>query len=302
MLDLVALRHVLLVYEHGSFRKAAEALGVRPSVISRHVRALEDTIGVSIFQRQSNGVQPTLAGRRILSRGRTILGDVDSLMRAATLSGSGVEGQLCIGVVASIAGGSARELLSAFISNNPGLELDIVEGAPSDNLARLRALRMDVVLVVGIESIVGLEVQPLWSERVHVALHADHWAAAMEVLSWDQLASERFIVTKMDPGPEIQDFVIRHLAGLGRRPIVEPRAVLREGLLALVGLGLGISLVGTAEIAVAYPDVVFRPLAGEMLHFSIVWAANNDHPALSARPESVQQRPNLRSRMIQEAA
>ena len=280
MLDLVSLQRALLVLQYGSFRKAAEALSVRPSVISRHVRALEDTIGVSLFQRQSNGVQPTLAGRKILSRGRSILSDVDSLLRTATLSGSGAEGRLCIGVGASIAGGTARELLREFLSSNPAVELDVVEGTPAENLAWLRALRMDVVLIVGAGSIIGLEVEPLWSEQMHVALPCDHPAASFEAVSWDQLASERFIVTKMDPGPEIRDSVVRHLVGLGRRPIVEPRAVLREGLLALVGLGFGISLVGTAETAVSYPDVVFRPLAGEMLPFSTVWAANNDNPVL----------------------
>ena len=121
---------------------------------------------------------------------------------------------------------------------------------------------------------------PLWSEQVHVALPQDHPFAAFDVVQWNQLADSRFIVTKMDSGLEIQDFLIRHLADLGRRPTVEPRPVLRESLLALVGLGFGISLVGTAETAVTYPNVVFRPLADEMLPFSAVWAPNNDNPAL----------------------
>jgi hypothetical protein len=39
-------------------------------------------------------------------------------------------------------------------------------------------------------------------------------------------------------------------------------------------------LVGTAEAAVTYPGVVFRPLEGETLPFSAVWTDNNDNPAL----------------------
>ena len=63
-----------------------------------------------------------------------------------------------------------------------------------------------------------------------------------------------------DPGPEVQDYVIQRLARLGHHPLVNVSAVQREGLMALVGLGQGVSLVCAAEAEVTYPDVVFRPL------------------------------------------
>ena len=278
--DLTALRYALVVQNCGSFRQAAQALVIQPSNVSRRVRGFEDAIGVSIFQRHSQGVQPTSAGRRILNQGLAILTDVDALVHTAALSGSGAEGQLCIGIIASIAGGKVRELLMTFISAHPGVELDVVEAAPRDHIAAVRSLRMDVALVVGAPAAPGCNVEALWSEPIFVALSGKSSLAAMTTLRWEQLAAERFIVSKADPGPDIQDIVMRHLAEFGRRPVVEPRAVLRGGLLGLVSLGVGISLVGTAEAALTYPDVVFRPLVGEVLPFSAVWADNNDNPAL----------------------
>ena len=102
----------------------------------------------------------------------------------------------------------------------------------------------------------------------------------MADLRWDQLGAEVFIVSKMGPGPEIEDIVMRHLSELGRRPVIEPRAVQRGGLLGLVSLGIGITLVGTAEASVTYPGVVFRPLERELLRFSVIWTDDNDNPAL----------------------
>ena len=116
MIDLAALHCALLVRDSGSFRKAAATLGVRASVVSRRVRGLEDAIGVSLFQRQSQGVHPTLAGRRILRQALVILTEVDALSRTAALSGSGAEGHLCVGIIASIAGGRAREMLTEFLA------------------------------------------------------------------------------------------------------------------------------------------------------------------------------------------
>jgi len=51
----------LLVADHASFSRAARVLGVRQSAVSRRIQALEDELGVSLFERQLNGVRPTIA-------------------------------------------------------------------------------------------------------------------------------------------------------------------------------------------------------------------------------------------------
>lgn len=56
---------------------------------------------------------------------------------------------MCVGIVASIAGGKARELLTDFLASHPGVEIDVVEGTTGDHLNAVRMLRMDVALVVG---------------------------------------------------------------------------------------------------------------------------------------------------------
>ena len=99
-------------------------------------------------------------------------------------------------------------------------------------------------------------------------------------MQWRHLVPELFIVSDMGSGTDIQDIVIHRLAELGQRPTIERRSVQRGGLLGLVSLGVGISLLGTAEAAVTYPGVVFRPLEGEWLPFNAVWSDNNDNPAL----------------------
>jgi DNA-binding transcriptional LysR family regulator len=64
--DITALRSALLVREHLGFRRASEVLGVNQSVLSRRVLALEDALGVSLFQRHAGGARPTGAGERFL--------------------------------------------------------------------------------------------------------------------------------------------------------------------------------------------------------------------------------------------
>ena len=186
-----------------------------------------------------------------------------------------------VGIIASIAGGKARGLLVEFRSTHPDVEIDVIEGAPGDHANAVRNLRMDVALIADQRAATtGCNVEPLWSEPVFVALSDRSPLATAEVLRWDQLGDERFLVSQASSGIEVQDIIMRHLDVLGRTPVVEPRAVQRGGLLGLISLGIGISLVGKAEAAVTYPGVAFRPLEGETLPFNAIWVDNNDNPAL----------------------
>lgn len=276
--DFASLQYALLVEEHGSFRLAAQVLGVRPSVVSRRVRGLEDSLGVSLFNRTSKGVQTTNAGARILRRGWAILSDIKSLKQTAALRGKGAEGRLRLGIVASIASGFSHGLLASFVTAHPDLELEVIEASPRENIAAVRALALDFTLVTGMPLSPGCEIEPLWHERVVVALPETHPLASAQQIGWERLERERFIVSRVDPGPEIQDYIIRGLADLGRHPTVEQMSVQRETLLALVGLGQGLSLIGEAEAGVTYPGVAFRPLDHEEIPFSIVWSMKNDNP------------------------
>jgi DNA-binding transcriptional LysR family regulator len=77
-IELRHLRYFLAAAEHGSFRKAAAALNVQESAISRRIRDLEDEIGVALFIRHHGGVHLTHAGQRFLARARKALNHIGS--------------------------------------------------------------------------------------------------------------------------------------------------------------------------------------------------------------------------------
>ena len=67
-IDLQQMRYAVAAAEHGSFRRAAEALHLRQSTLSRCIRQLEESIGMAVFERSSGGVRPTAAGRDFLRK------------------------------------------------------------------------------------------------------------------------------------------------------------------------------------------------------------------------------------------
>jgi hypothetical protein len=94
--DLQHLRYAVAAADHGSFRRAADALLLRQSTLSRCIRQLEHSIGMMIFERSSGGVQAASAGRDFLRTARSILEQMDSLVKSTHHAGRGEAGRLSV--------------------------------------------------------------------------------------------------------------------------------------------------------------------------------------------------------------
>lgn len=80
---------------------------------------------------------------------------------------------------------------------------------------------------------------------------------------------------------------MRSVASLERKfrelaisPRISTQQVVRYGLLGLVTTGRGIVPVLKSETVIGLPEVVYRPLAGEEVPFSMIYSPKNDNPAL----------------------
>lgn len=189
-------------------------------------------------------------------------------------------GVLRIGIFTSLASGFLADLLRAYVAGNPGVRPDIVEGGQSEHIAAVRRHQTDVAFLTGEPIADGCDWTHLWTEWVYVALPSDHELAPKDEISWADLRDQHFIVSEADPGPEIHEYLVKHLAELGHHPSVERHGVGRDNLMHLVAMGLGLTLTSEAATAARFPDVVYRPLVGEILPFCAIWSPQNDNPAL----------------------
>lgn len=88
MQNLRIYRYVDAIARSGSMRKAAELMAISPSALNRQIIALEEELGVLIFERLGRGVRLTTAGELIVDYLRRHLADTDLLKsRLADLSG-----------------------------------------------------------------------------------------------------------------------------------------------------------------------------------------------------------------------
>lgn len=187
-----------------------------------------------------------------------------------------------MGLIASLSRGVLRKLLAAYLSEHPGVQLVIQESDRSALLTLLSHREIDAVIAAG-------EPQPelgdgllLHREAIFLAIQSDHQLADCGSLSWPDVREELFIVTAREPGPEIHDYIVRRGTGLSQPIRVRRYEIGREGIMNLVGLGLGVSLVADHWLGVSYPNVSFVRIGeeNESIPFSITWRPENDNPAL----------------------
>ena len=199
--------------------------------------------------------------------------------RLCQLSGQN-GGRSRIGVFSSLASGFLAQLLNAFSEAHSEIRIVLFEGGPTDHIAAIRQHRLDVAFLTGEPSFDASGAVHLWNERIFVALPENHALSSAEAISWVELKGQTLIVSETDPGPEIQDFLLKHLVDFGFHPNLERHRLGRDNLMNLVAMGKGLTLTSESTIATIFPGVIFRPLDNESLPFSAIWSLQNDNPAL----------------------
>ena len=255
---------------------------MKQSAVSRRIQALEDELGVSLFERQSNGVRPTIAGQHFLERTRSAFAEIDYAIKNATAAGRGAEGMIRIGALPSLLSGFLRDVLSEFRETHPGIIFDFFDGPPQKVIARIMERRLDMAFVVNGTPTPGCDAEALWNSGFCVALPDRHPLAGCDAIGWELLKDERFVFGREAIASEFDNHAIEKIARMGGRLSLSTHDVSQDLVMQLVALGFGLSLLSDSSTAIPYPGVAFRPLAEEDNHVSYcaVWLPGNDNPAL----------------------
>lgn len=281
-IPLISLRIVLAVAHYRSFRQAANALGISPSSVSERIKALENDLGVLLFDRNTRGVRLTQAGCSFAAEVDQAMQILDRAVRTVGRQARGEEGSLHVGVYALIAGGFLDRLLESFHERHAQIALRITEGTARDAEVLVRDGALDAAFIVHTHDIPDLNSRVVWRDRVMAALPETHPLAAQQAVQWKDLARETFIVRETGTGPQVHDMIVVRSAGRWPVPTILNLDIGRGALMAMIAKGYGITLLAEEAMAVAPPGIAFRPIADEpdSITFTVIWSPRNRSPAL----------------------
>lgn len=130
----------------GSFSEAARQLGLTKSAVSKHVAALEESLGVRLLHRTTRSVTPTEAGRILFERGSRILEALEETRDSLTELQREATGTLRLSAPMDFGRRFLQAELARFAGAHPALSLDV---ELSDRRVDLVAEGFDVALRIG---------------------------------------------------------------------------------------------------------------------------------------------------------
>jgi DNA-binding transcriptional LysR family regulator len=259
--QLHQLEYFVAVAEDRHFTRAAERLHVAQPSVSAQIRQLERTLGTRLFHRGPGKVSLTDAGELLLPRARQTLADVRDLVEGISELDSLRRGHVAVGATPSLSTTLLPAVLGRFHRRYPGVSLAVTEQGSPRLVDGLASGELDVALAILPLHHPLLVSVTLAVEELVVVTSTDHRLASRRRIEIADLRQVPLVMFR--DGYDLKSVTLRVCRQAGFEPAIALEGGEMEGVLALVGAGLGAAIVPSI-VAVAHPNLHrlrIRPLS-----------------------------------------
>ncbi|MCX5746189.1 MAG: LysR family transcriptional regulator [Proteobacteria bacterium] len=254
-MDLHQLRTFVAVARAHSITRASELLHLSQPAVSAHIKAIEDTLGLTLFERTPRGMSLTRDGEQLLVKVERTLAAHQELMAEATRIKGQLSGKLRIGAGSSSNNEAIGKLLTILSERSPEVEVVLKHGSSLDILEGLRNGSLDAGFYnEGGAPDPDLATTAVSRFSIHVVASPGLMAAS-EPLAWRALADLPWVYPTASTccGRTAEDLFRMHQFRPKRIISVDREDVTRS--LIAGGIGVGLLHAGTAQVARARGDV-----------------------------------------------
>lgn len=252
-MELKYIREFVSLAETNSFFETAERLFIASSSLSRHIKALEEELGVPLFDRTTRKVTLNRNGRLFLPYARQFVRIEDECAAAFEEEIRYAQGSINIGSIPMMEAYRITDILRQFRQSNQNVSINIHEGDSLQLTQMLKREEIDFAFVRNRNvSMEGFETVPIAQDHLVAVLPRTHRLAGCESIPIDGLENDSLLLISKN------SFMYRLCTDLCRRAGFQPRVVFTsqraENLMALVQQGTGIALLMQKPIAPILPD------------------------------------------------
>jgi LysR family transcriptional regulator, cell division regulator len=246
-MDLSDLRVFEAVARHGSMNRAASELHTVQSNVTTRIRALEDELGVNLFQRHARGVTTTPAGQRVLPFVARIAKLVSDVKAAAKDEGV-PSGTLVLGSLETTTALRLSPLLTTFAKTYPDVRLAVTTGTTRRLLEDVVGCRLEGAFVSGPINHPDLEQEAIFREEL--VLVTSRSVRAPDELT--ELADLKTIVFQV--GCSYRQRLEALLAEMGIVTAKPMEFGSLDAILSCVAAGVGVTLMPKGVVARAWQE------------------------------------------------
>ncbi|HZV60075.1 MAG TPA: LysR family transcriptional regulator, partial [Candidatus Eremiobacteraceae bacterium] len=179
-----------------SFTRASHVMFISQSTVSQHIRALEDALQVTLFQRNRRNVLLTAAGLNLHAHAREIFQMIERAEVAAKTVADPYHGRLSFGCASTTLLYQLPPILMEYTTKYPNVTLNISSGSIQDIANQMWSGALDLGLVVLPLSAPALRKIVLLEESFVGLIPSGHALAKKSHLTVADLQTERFILQR----------------------------------------------------------------------------------------------------------
>lgn len=266
---------VELAAHDGHMTRAAAALDIPQSSMSRRIHALETDLRIGLLLRSGRTVTLTPAAIALAEQIRGPLRELEAVIDAIAGENDPERGTVRFGFPLTMGSGDIPNVLSAFRRAHPGIRVVLKQAHGGELSADLAAGEVDLAIVIPPPARIRHTI--VGSQRIVVALPTGHRLAGASTLRIDQLASEPFIANP--PSYNLRQLTDSWCRDAGFSPDIAFEVSEFGTIRELIERGLGIALLPPDERRL--PGIVEIALVGRRYRreIALASAATRDAPA-----------------------
>lgn len=264
-IDLRQLRYFSILARELHFRKAADLAFVTQSALSQQITKLEETIGVSLFDRDRRKVELTPAGEVLRNELEVTFAHLQRTIRLTREAAHAREFRLSIGMVEYTNLPFVPPALMRLHEVYPDLKVARHE---MHSVLQVEALQRRVIdigfgaYLAPLPVDAGVEAQPIMVAPWTLLMRPEHRLAKLGGLRIEDLAGERLIIFERAVNPALYDSVTAHCRRAGFVPNFVYETSQSHMGMSLVSRGMGVMLGAAYVFCDAPAPLTFRPVEG----------------------------------------
>lgn len=278
-MDLNQVRYFLNLAESLNFTEAARVSGISQPSLTKAIQRLEDELGGPLLYRDGKDTRLTALGRDLIVEFMRIQSALENIAELAENSIAGRSRKINIGVASTIAPRVFAKFWALVLKELPEVELLLHPLDPGESEAEVLSGKYDMCLLTNPpEPNFKLTIQPLFQERLRLALSADHPLAGLDELTQEQMMEQPYI-DRMHC--EFRTQLIKHF--MDRDIVMRPRfqSEREDWVQQMVAQGAGVC--SLPEYSVIVEGITLRAVKGLTLSRNISMVAVSG----SANPREV---------------
>jgi len=279
-MDIKRLEEFCILAHCGSFRAAAERLGISPALLSNHIALLEKRVGVRLLERNAHSLSLTEAGKRFYSDSKDIHQEYNQLVSSiSSISESGT-----LGIKIGFSGFTIPSKLGPFLDTvnlqYPNICLDLYDDRSHCAERSIASGDLDIFFTYAPNGVSfhGIEKEVVYSTKVLALVPMHHHLAHKSSLSISDIEGERFVLYPKGADRNYHDAEIDILEKSGISYTLYEGDVCPSAHFIMVPVGKGLALCPRNMRNMIPPNTIALPVIDPSFEITMYMFYRKDNP------------------------